>query len=130
MAQKILIVEDHADAANMLALLLAREGYTTIHAKNGREGFALAIKENPSLVLTDLQMPEMDGVSLVKLLRQQAQFTALPIIIVTAYRTSEFYEAMQAGANDAVFKPIFYDRLVAVIKKFLPGEQPASGGIA
>ena len=123
MKQKILIVEDHADAANMLALLLAREGYNTIYAQNGREGFDLATKENPNLVLTDLQMPEVNGVEFVKLLRNQAQFNKMPIIIVTAYRTKEFYEAMYAGANDVIFKPIFYDRLVDAIKKWLPDDE-------
>lgn len=122
MAQKILIVDDHPDAAKMLAILLAREGYTTIHVQDGREAFDLAKKENPHLVLTDLQMPELSGVELVKLLRKEPQFDKLPIIIVTAYRTAEFYEAMHAGANDVIFKPIFYDRLLTAIKKFLPDE--------
>src|SRR5262245_35125131 len=124
MSQKILIDEDHADAANMLALLLAREGYKTIYAQNGREGFDLATKENPNLILTDLQMPEIDGVEFVKLLRNEAQFTKLHIIIVTAYRTKESYEAVYAGAKYVIFKPIFYHRLLDAIKKWLPDEEP------
>ena len=120
MPHKILIVEDHADAANMLTILLAREGYTTICAQDGRQGLDMAMKEKPDLVLTDIEMPNLDGVEMVKLLRQEASCAKMPIILITAYRTDKVYEAMLAGANAVTYKPIFYDTLFKTIKDWLP----------
>ena len=120
MSSKILIVEDQDDSANMLMILLTREGYTTICAQDGRQGYELAMKEKPDLVLTDIEMPDVDGVELIRMLRQEKDCAKLPIILITAYRTNRVYDAMSAGANAVTFKPIFYDTLCKTIKEWLP----------
>jgi CheY-like chemotaxis protein len=110
--KKILIVEDQSDALDMLALLFRHEGYQVITATDGQQGFDSACKEQPDLILTDLMMPNLDGIDMIHLLRNEPQFQKVPIIVMTAYGEIKAQKALDAGANEAVHKPIPFDHLI------------------
>ena len=114
MPKKILIVEDQIDALDMLALLFKHEGYKVITATDGQKGFDIACKERPDLILTDLMMPNLDGIDLIHLLRNAPQFHKVPIIVMTAYGEIKARKALDAGANEAVHKPIPFDHLITI----------------
>jgi DNA-binding response OmpR family regulator len=79
----ILLVDDCTPASETLALLLRKRGYTVTYACNGREGPAAIRTAMPALVLLDVEMPEMDGLTLLELVRQSIGPSALPVILLT-----------------------------------------------
>lgn len=114
MPKKILIVEDQIDTLDLLALMFKHEGYKVITATDGQEGFKIACKEQPDLILTDLMMPNLDGVEMIHLLRDESQFQKVPIIVMTAYGEIKARKALDAGANEAIHKPIPFDHLITI----------------
>ncbi len=119
MENLVLIIDDDSRNIFALRLVLKARGFAVIAATNVPEGLRL-IAENPqvSVVLMDMMMPEMDGYTAIKMIREQASFAALPIIAVTAQAMSGDREkCIAAGANGYVSKPVDIDKLVAVIEK-------------
>src|SRR5262249_27007395 len=117
--KKILIVEDQTDTLDLLALMFKHEGYKVFTAQDGQEGFDLACKEQPDLILTDLMMPNLDGIEMIQLLRNESQFQNVPIIVMTAYGEIRAKEALNAGANEAVHKPIPFDHLITITARMV-----------
>jgi len=117
---KILIVEDDAESREMLKVLLEARGYTLLCAGDGGEGFHLAVKQQPDLIITDLAMPEVDGFDLIRLLRQEPVTSAIPVIVFTAYIDIEQKALKKLGANEIAFKPIRVEQLLAMITQLLP----------
>jgi two-component system alkaline phosphatase synthesis response regulator PhoP len=111
MRKKILVVEDHFDSCDMLSLMYEIEGFETVCAKDGLEGFDLALKEDPDLIVTDLEMPNSDGIELIQRLRRESKFEAMPIIVLTAYHDETLSKALEVGANVALTKPVRFDLL-------------------
>ena len=120
MERKILVVEDHPDSRDLLALYLRMQGYTVYTAEDGREGLKLIQLDCPHLIITDLSMPNLDGVEMIKQVRQLPQCDLTPIIVMTAYGSGEESVARQAGANHTVAKPIEYESLIGHINELLP----------
>lgn len=120
MERKILVVEDHPDSRDLLALYLRIQGYTAYTAEDGREGLKLIQQDCPHLIITDLSMPFLDGVEMIKLVRQIPECRATPIIVMTAYGGGEELAAIEAGANQAIAKPIEYEALIRQINELLP----------
>src|SRR5258706_11620125 len=85
MPKKILIIEDNIDTRDLLHLHLTTEGFTVVVAADGREGLYMAEAEHPDLIITDIDMPNIDGIELVKRLRSQSAFQNLPILVLTAF---------------------------------------------
>ena len=83
-AGKVLIVEDEADARDMLSRLVEKEGWEVALAGNGREGLALVAEAQPTLIFTDLMMPVMDGFTFVEELRRVEDWKKIPVIVLTA----------------------------------------------
>jgi two-component system response regulator PilR (NtrC family) len=118
MPARILIAEDERVLRESLAELLGDEGYTVLQAANGREVQQFILKESVDLVLTDIRMPEMDGMTLLGYLRQAAPET--PVIMITAYGTvASAVAAMRAGAFDYLLKPIQFEDLLLRIRRAL-----------
>jgi two-component system response regulator PilR (NtrC family) len=118
MGKTILIVEDENVLRESLAELLAEEGHTVKQAENGRVARDLVLKEHVGLVLTDVRMPEMDGLTLLSHLRQILPET--PVIVVTAYGTVESaVAAVQAGAFDYLLKPVKFDDVLLKVQRAL-----------
>lgn len=119
MEKKVLIVEDHPDSRDLLAIYLRMQGYTVYTAEDGREALKLIRLDCPQLLITDICMPNMDGVELIKAVRQLPQCATLPIIVMTAFGAEEAARALKVGANEAVVKPIEYELLFRRISDLL-----------
>jgi CheY-like chemotaxis protein len=116
---KILIVEDSIDAREMLAMLFNMEGYNVATAEDGREGLRRASADNPDLIVTDIQMPYIDGNEMIRRLRAQPDSKRVPIIVMTAYGEETGNRAVQSGADRAFTKPVDYDLLLKAIKDLI-----------
>jgi two-component system, cell cycle response regulator DivK len=120
MSFKILIVEDNADSRNLLHFILTGKGYTVATAIDGAEGVYMAKVEVPDLLITDMMMPNVDGIELIKQIRAEAETAAMPILVYTAYGTETVEMAIAAGANQSFYKPIDLDRMLEYIEELLP----------
>lgn len=116
MSKKILVVDDNADMREIMQLYMSSEGFTVIIAGDGIEGIEVAKMENPDLIVTDAKMPKLDGIEMVKRLRNQPQFNKTPIIIVTGVGSEMQRNAQNCGADCVLIKPITPLELVAKIK--------------
>jgi len=113
---RILVVDDEASARAGLEKLLKGSGYVVDVAKDGAEALHIASDHPPDVVVTDLKMPVMDGMELLKKLREQDR--DLPVIVATAFGdVSSAVDAMRAGAEDYLTKPIDVDALVLAIER-------------
>lgn len=114
----ILIIDDEEQLCWALERALQQEGYSMLTATGGRQGLALIKEKNPSLVVLDLKMPEMDGLEVLKKARKLQP--KLPVIMLTAHGTIETaIEAMKLGAVDFIAKPFDLNELKLVIKQNL-----------
>ena len=122
MPKSILIAEDEAVLRQSLAELLADEGYDVTEAGDGKQAHQLVLDRTFDLVLTDIRMPEMDGLQLLAKVHHAAPQT--PVIIITAYGTVQSaVQAMQRGAYDYMLKPLdFGDVLMKIDKALEYGE--------
>lgn len=119
MPPKILIVEDNLDSREMLTTLLSNEGYTVISAEDGQDGLARLESDPPDLIITDIEMPNLDGIDLIKRLRERLDWKQVPIVVVSAYGSGNLAQAIDAGANGAMRKPIPMANLFAMIHRLL-----------
>lgn len=105
-AHSILIVEDEADIRELLAFTCKREGYVVLEAGDGIRAVSLAKEKRPDLILLDLMLPGMDGLSVCRALQREAATAAIPIIMLTA-RGEELDRIVgfEVGASDYVVKP-------------------------
>jgi DNA-binding NtrC family response regulator len=118
MSKSVLLAEDETVLRESLAELLAAEGYEVLQAANGKEAHALVLQRPVDVVLTDMRMPEMDGLTLLGHLRQIAPQT--PVIVVTAFGTVETaVAAMRAGAHDYLLKPVQFDDVLLKVQRAL-----------
>lgn len=121
-AKTILVVEDNADNMYVLDHILTRKGYVVRQAGRGDEALAAVAECGPALVLLDMQMPGMDGYSVVRQLRQQPDLASLPIIAVTANSMPGDRErTLAAGCTDYVAKPINPRDLLRLVEHYLEG---------
>ena len=113
---RILVVDDEASARSGLEKLLRQSGYVVDTAKDGKEALAVAAEHPPEVVVTDLKMPEMDGMTLLGKLRESDR--DLPVIVATAFGdVSSAVAAMRAGASDYLTKPIDFEALLVAIER-------------
>ena len=113
---RILVVDDEASARLGLEKLLRLEGYTVRVEADGAAGLRAAEDFAPDVVVTDLRMPNMDGMQLLGKLRQQDR--GIPVIVATAFgEVASAVAAMRAGADDYLMKPIDIDGLVLAIER-------------
>ncbi|GAA5118748.1 response regulator [Alloalcanivorax gelatiniphagus] len=119
--QNILVVDDHRENLIAMEALLEGEGRQLIMAQSGNEALALALKHDFALVLLDVQMPEMDGFEVARLMRQNRKTRHIPIIFVTAISKERtfVFQGYQAGAVDYLFKPVDEQILDAKVNVFL-----------
>lgn len=124
----ILLADDHNDNRRLIARLLASLGLNVISARNGYEAITLNEQHHPTLVLMDIQMPEMDGIEAFEILRQQGCET--PIIALTANAMShEVAHYLSLGFNGHLSKPIERKVFIATISKYFDGTMSQEGGI-
>ncbi len=116
MSKVVLIVDDEKILRESMASLLEDEGYEPIQAENGRVAHEILLERSVDVVLSDVRMPEMDGMSLLAHIKQLAPQT--PVIMMTAYGTVEdAVSAIHIGAWDYLLKPVQFDDLLLKIKR-------------
>lgn len=127
MSHKILVVEDHEDNRRIIHDLLTAHGFDVVEAVTGLEGVRAAERENPALILMDIQLPEIDGYEATRRIKSLPERKHIPIIIITSYALSgDDLKAYAAGCDDYVSKPYSPRKLLTKISKFLP--EASSGG--
>jgi CheY-like chemotaxis protein len=119
MGKKILVAEDYADTRSLMKFVIESYGHQVFEAENGQEAVETVKSENPDLVLMDMAMPVMDGLTATKMIRQFDGTTKLPIIAVTAYGDSYYRQAMEAGCDDLINKPLDLTTLEPLLNQYL-----------
>ncbi len=118
--KKIVIVEDSEAGRELLREFVQGWGYEVIEAADGQEALQKITETAPDLVLCDVQMPELDGYAVIQSLRQDARFTKLPVIALTAYAMrGDKEKTLAAGFDSHQSKPIEFESLKADIERLL-----------
>jgi two-component system cell cycle response regulator DivK len=118
---RILVIEDQEDNRRILRDLLTSVGYEVLEAVRGDEGVMAAEREQPDLILMDIQLPGIDGYEATRQIRAIPALTETPIIAVTSYALSgDDVKAFEAGCNAYVTKPFSPRALLATIREHLP----------
>jgi CheY-like chemotaxis protein len=115
-----MVVDDMALAREAGARLLKFEGFQTVSASNGKEAYATLYAQTPDLIVLDLMMPEMDGITFLRMIRQHPQWERIPILVLTGLEDDNklVARAKELGVNDLVPKASFgYDDLLTRIRK-------------
>jgi len=118
--KKILVVDDNPVIVKLLKHFLETEGYLVATAGDGLEGLKMTATERPSLIITDMLMPKMDGITFIKKLKSQMSTRFIPVIMLTAKDdVKSEVEVIDAGADDYLTKPVVPERLLARIGRVL-----------
>jgi two-component system, chemotaxis family, chemotaxis protein CheY len=120
MSKTILSVDDSASIRQMITFTLQKEGYAVVEAVDGRDALG-KVKSTPvDMVLTDLNMPNMDGLELIRELRMKPEYKYTPIVMLTTESSmGKKDEGRQAGATGWIVKPFKPEQLIAVVKRLL-----------
>lgn len=124
--KRILVVEDNQIGLILLNQLLKAHGYEILQTPEGWEAIDLARNKQPDLILMDIRLPDISGLDVTRLLKQDDQTKAIPIIAVTAFAMPGDEErALEAGCAAYIAKPIILDNLLRAIESILSSSLPA-----
>lgn len=116
--KKILAVDDSVSIRKSITFILSEAGYEITEAVDGVDGLEKAKADKFNLILTDINMPNMDGIELIKQLRQTEGYKFTPIIaLTTENQDSKMQEGKAAGATGWIVKPFTAEKLIAIVKK-------------
>ncbi|MDQ3804764.1 MAG: response regulator [Acidobacteriota bacterium] len=116
----VLVVEDFEDNRFMMRRLLEMSGYHVVEAVNGKQAVEMAESEHPAIILMDLSLPMLDGLTATRRIRERNGLSRVPIVAVSAHDSADFHaEALAAGCNEYVTKPIDFDQLVRLLDRLL-----------
>jgi len=119
-AKRVLVVDDFDDSRFSLSKLLEIEGYEVIEATDGAQAVARALADKPDLILMDLSLPVIDGLSATRQIRQSDEMKRVPIIALTAHDLIDIQsQAADAGCTDYAAKPIDFTSLTDMMAKYL-----------
>ncbi len=117
----ILVVEDYEETSLAMRLALEDQGYRILEAADGEQGVSLAERERPDIILMDLNLPLLDGLSATRRIRENPELRETIIVAVTAHQESDLRaQALAAGCNAYVTKPIDFDWLNDLLGNLLP----------
>jgi two-component system chemotaxis response regulator CheY len=126
---KILIVDDDPTTRKLIGLFLKAKGYAVAYAENGLDGIEKIGMENPNLIITDLNMPYMDGIEFVKSVRADPARAEIPILMVTTEADPEERErALSVGVNGYLVKPVTAEMVTQNIRHILKNMFVQGGG--
>jgi len=121
MAKTILIVDDSNTMRQMVAFTLQQAGFTVLEGSNGQEALAKLAGQRVDLIVTDLNMPVMDGITLIKNVRRGPTTRGIPVLMLTTEsQDSKKREGKEAGATGWIVKPFHPDKLLNTIGRVLP----------
>lgn len=123
MKSKILIVEDDSQSLYMLTFLLESNNYEVIQSVNGFEGIAKAKDLKPDAIILDIQLPEMNGYEVTKILRQNDELKDIPIVVVTSFAMiGDRNKALEAGADGYIEKPIDPNTFISQLESYISAQ--------
>jgi len=122
----VLVADDNDDTRAMFRTLLGNKGYRVIEAADGEEVIEITSRENPGLVLLDLGLPRMNGLSVIRRLRNELKLLNVPVVVITGY-DKHFDTAVAAGCDDYLLKPVDFTRLDAILDYYVPTKAQACG---
>lgn len=118
MSKTILAIDDSPSVRQMVALTLSTAGYDVVEACDGADGYDKAVANRIDAVLTDLNMPGMNGLDFIRKYRSHPSSTGVPIVFLTTESDEELKrQAKEAGATGWIVKPFKQDQLLAIVKK-------------
>jgi two-component system chemotaxis response regulator CheY len=121
MGKRILTIDDSKTMRDMLMLTLAEAGFDVLQAVDGQDGLDVLVNEQVDVVITDINMPRMDGYEVIRQLRSNPSHKTMPILVLTTESEAEKKNlAREAGATGWMVKPFDPDRLVATVRKVAP----------
>jgi len=120
MTHTLMTVDDSASVRQMVSFTLKRAGYEVVEAVDGKDGLSKLAGAKVNMIITDLNMPNMDGIEMIRNVRAMAQYKFIPIILLTTEsQNDKKKEGKKAGATGWIIKPFKPEQLLAVVKKVL-----------
>ncbi len=116
----VLVVEDTPANIKLVTMLLEKDGYRVLQAENGTDGLKLAQLHLPDIILMDIQLPDMDGLTAVNILRQEAATKHLKIVALTAFAMKgDERKMLENGCDGYIAKPIRYQSFLEEVRRVL-----------
>ena len=120
MQKRVLVAEDYDDTRELIRFILESDGYEVVEARNGLEAVEMAQHQHVDLILMDLGMPVMNGLTATQLIRQSGQgLSKIPIIAITAYGQAYYQKACEAGCNAVINKCLDSEIMEITINSYL-----------
>ncbi len=120
MKKTVMVVEDYEDIRSMMKVMLELYGYDVLLARDGSEAVANAKQFHPDMILMDLSMPFMDGLTATRLIRQtDEQLAHVPIVAITGHGRSHAKQAYESGCDKVLQKPINFNVLKPMLRSYL-----------
>lgn len=123
---RILLVEDDADTRFALTLLFELEGYEVLAAADGQEAYLIALTEQPDVIVTDINMPRVSGLDLIRLLKEDGKLAGVPVVAMSAVERQQLNRAMELGAIAVYQKPIEFDQFISIIANIISARHTRS----
>jgi two-component system chemotaxis response regulator CheY len=121
MSKTIMIVDDSASLRQVVAIALKGAGYTVLEGCDGKDAIAKLTGQKVNLIISDVNMPNMDGITMVKQLKQMPAYKFTPIVMLTTEsQESKKKEGQEAGAKAWMVKPFSAPQLLSVVQKLVP----------
>ena len=118
--KRILLVEDSEDSRFSLSKLLQLEGYLVLEAADGAQAIQIATRDQPDLILMDLSLPVVDGLTATRTIREAPELAGTPIIALSGHDATDFgSDAQEAGFTSYATKPVDFDALINMLSKYL-----------
>ena len=119
--QTVLVVEDYDDARELIGMWLVSSGYRVIQARDGAEAVEVARRECPDLVIMDMSLPTLDGLTATQAIRQIEELCDVPVIACSAHDVRDWADkALAAGCNEFISKPVDFAALESALKRLIP----------
>lgn len=120
----VLVVDDHEDTRFMIKWLLERRGWRVAGTADGLEAVEAARRSHPDVILMDVGLPVLDGLSATRRIREDAELQGVPVVAVSGYAAAEDQaSALAAGCDEYIVKPINFDELYRTLSRLLPERQ-------
>jgi CheY-like chemotaxis protein len=120
LSRTVLIVEDNNIIRDQIIAILEMSGYTAMAAANGSEGLRLACQSRPALIISDVMMPELNGLDMLRDIRQNPELDHTPIVLLSGLiATEDIRKGLELGASDYLIKPFRITDLLQVVSRHL-----------
>lgn len=120
MSKKLLVVDDSSAIRQSVSFILQQSGYETVLAEDGQDGLNKVQEQEFSMIITDVNMPNMDGITMITKIRENPKYKFMPIIVLTTEsQEGKMQQGKAAGATGWIVKPFDATRLIAVVKKLI-----------